>query len=209
MASSTLPYSHCGPTRRRPPTFPPSQAPRPLPAAVMDFRGRIPTLPPLENRIDRVGCRGLRPGTLPHHRTCGSRIRRLNTAAFYMVAARSDGIRGHPVNPRGAPVPDHGIPGVRGVGSCDHCFHQYLVHAFCPEFRDPSAKRPTRRGRRGYFRFSPPWSIRDGHRSCGVPSFPAPNSGPVIRFSLSCFLCSSVLRYSRLSAGIRRYYDLC
>ena len=22
-------------------------------------------------RIDRVGCRGLRPGTLPHHRTCG------------------------------------------------------------------------------------------------------------------------------------------
>jgi len=20
---------------------------------------------------DRVGCRGLRPGTLPHHRTCG------------------------------------------------------------------------------------------------------------------------------------------
>ena len=23
------------------------------------------------NRGDRVGCRGLRPSTLPHHRTCG------------------------------------------------------------------------------------------------------------------------------------------
>jgi hypothetical protein len=31
--------------------------------------GRNRTLPPIENRIDRVGCRGLRPGTFPHHRT--------------------------------------------------------------------------------------------------------------------------------------------
>ena len=43
--------------------------------------------------FDRVGCRGLRPGTLPH--TTGRavfRIRRLNAAALYTVAARSDGI---------------------------------------------------------------------------------------------------------------------
>jgi DNA-binding NarL/FixJ family response regulator len=32
--------------------------------------------------LDRVGCRGLRSGTLPHHRTCVSRIRRLNRVAL-------------------------------------------------------------------------------------------------------------------------------
>src|SRR5713101_6105823 len=60
----------------------------------------------LINEVDRVGCRGLRPGTLPHHRTCGfphpavgpsrvlpSRTRRL------LTSEHSDGLSAFCVGP--------------------------------------------------------------------------------------------------------------
>ncbi len=39
---------------------------------------------------DRVGCRGFRPGTLPHHRTCGFPHTAVERSG-YTAAARSDG----------------------------------------------------------------------------------------------------------------------
>ena len=43
--------------------------------------------------FDRVGCRGLRLGTLPHHRTCGFPHPAIERSGLYTWAARSDGMR--------------------------------------------------------------------------------------------------------------------
>ena len=43
--------------------------------------------------IDPVGHRGLHPGALPHHRTCGFPHPAVERSGSYAVAARSDGIK--------------------------------------------------------------------------------------------------------------------
>ena len=65
-----------------------------LPEFLSDiFCGLLGYTGPAEASGDRVGCRGLRPDTLPHHRACGFPHTAVERSFHRHGEARSDGIQ--------------------------------------------------------------------------------------------------------------------